>query len=83
VFQRGFDGIHYRSKYGHDIWNWALFEPFKLSPKDAEAIDLADPELVRALAIHRCKWGRVSRRGKQSVCEASFDGSRIPRMFTS
>jgi hypothetical protein len=57
VFQHGFDGIHYHSKYGHAIWNWALFEPFKLSPKDAEAINLADPELLRALAIHRLQIG--------------------------
>jgi hypothetical protein len=58
VFRRRFDGIlHYHSKYGHDIWNWALFEPFKLSPKEAEAIDLADPELLRALAIHRLQIG--------------------------
>ena len=30
VFNSGFAGIYYRSKYGHDIENWALFEhPFK------------------------------------------------------
>jgi hypothetical protein len=57
VFRRGFDGIRYHSKYGHDILNWALFEPFKLYPKDVEAIDLADPELMRALAIHRLQIG--------------------------
>jgi hypothetical protein len=43
VFGREFDGIHYHSKYGHDIRNWALFEPFKVSPKHAESIDVADP----------------------------------------
>jgi hypothetical protein len=32
AFQAGFNGIHYRSRYGHDVENWALFEPFKLSP---------------------------------------------------
>ena len=58
VFGREFDGIHYHSKYGHDIRNWALFEPFKVSPKHAEPIDLADPELVRALAIHRLQFGQ-------------------------
>ncbi len=57
VFRRGLDGIHYHSKYGHDIWNWALFEPFKLLPKDARSIDLADPELMTALAIHRLQIG--------------------------
>ena len=27
VFYAGFSGIYYLSKYGHDIENWALFEP--------------------------------------------------------
>lgn len=31
AFRGGFDGIHYRSKYGHDVQNWVLFEPFKLN----------------------------------------------------
>ena len=57
VFWRGLDGIHYHSKYGHDIWNWALFEPFKLFPKGPLPIDLTVPELVRALAIHRLQIG--------------------------
>ena len=53
----GLDGICYRSKYGYDIRNWALFEPFKLYPRRAAPIDVADPELVRALAIHRLQIG--------------------------
>jgi hypothetical protein len=52
VFRNAFDGIYYRSKFGHDIQNWALFEPFKLFPKHPKPINLADPELLRALAIH-------------------------------
>jgi hypothetical protein len=52
VFRNAFDGIYYRSKFGHDIQNWALFEPFKLFPKHPRPINLADPELLRALAIH-------------------------------
>lgn len=57
VFRRGLDGIHYHSRFGHDIGNWALFEPFELFPKDADPIDLADPELMTALAIHRLQIG--------------------------
>jgi len=57
VFRNAFDGIYYRSKYGHDIQNWALFEPFKLSPKRSKPINLADPELLRALAIHHLEIG--------------------------
>ena len=57
VFRNAFDGIYCRSKYGHDIQNWALFEPFKLFPKHSKPINLADPELLRALAIHHLEIG--------------------------
>jgi hypothetical protein len=55
VFRRGFDGIHYRSRYGHDILNWALFEPFKLSAKSSAPLHLADAALQRALVIHHLR----------------------------
>jgi hypothetical protein len=53
AFRRGLDGIRYYSKFGHDIRNWALFEPFKFSPKGATPIGLADPDFLSALAIHQ------------------------------
>lgn len=56
AFQTGFDGIHYRSRYGHDVQNWALFEPFKLTPGRSQAIEETDPDLERALAIHRLRF---------------------------
>ena len=31
VNEAGLDGIYYRSRYGHDLENWALFEPFEIS----------------------------------------------------
>ncbi len=52
IFNRGFDGIHYRSRYGHEVHNWALFEPFKIDQEEVAAVDLRDPDLRRALAIH-------------------------------
>jgi hypothetical protein len=52
TFRRGFDGIHYRSRYGHEIGNWALFEPAKLFPLGSIPINLADPDLARALVIY-------------------------------
>ena len=52
AFQSGFDGIHYRSRYGHDVQNWALFEPFKLIPGLCQTIGRNDPDLEQALAIH-------------------------------
>lgn len=59
AYQLGFDGIMYRSRFGHDIENWALFEPFKINPKSAMAIDLDDPDLRRAMAIHRLEFDRA------------------------
>ena len=48
-YGEGFDGIRYLSKYGHDIENWALFEPAELSAVRKDAIQQNDPDLVEAL----------------------------------
>ena len=56
VFSGGFAGIYYRSKYGHDIDNWALFEPFQIKAQDPEPIRLDDPDLQRALGLHSLKF---------------------------
>jgi hypothetical protein len=50
VFNDGFAGIYYRSKYGHDVENWALFEPFQIKITNSESIRADDPDLQRALA---------------------------------
>ena len=39
-------------KYGHDIENWALFEPFQIANLGAESILATDPDLQRALQLH-------------------------------
>lgn len=52
TYDAGFDGLYYRSRYGHDVDNWALFEPFRLDPVNAEPIRLTDPDLESALRIH-------------------------------
>lgn len=52
VFYEDFAGIYYRSKYGHDIENWALFEPFQIANLGAESILATDPDLQRALQLH-------------------------------
>jgi RES domain len=56
VFDDGFPGIYYRSKYGHDIENWALFEPFQIKIQESEIIRLDDRELQRALELHSLKF---------------------------
>jgi hypothetical protein len=52
VFRGGFDGVFYRSRYGHSIENWALFEPFPLRNTSAAAITANDPDFRAALVIH-------------------------------
>ncbi|HEY3991105.1 MAG TPA: RES domain-containing protein [Acidobacteriaceae bacterium] len=52
VFRRGLDGIFYRSRYGHSIENWAIFEPFPLHNTSASAIAADDPDLHTALQLH-------------------------------
>lgn len=49
VYKTGLDGINYRSRYGHDLVNWAIFEPFPIKVTDASrAISPADPDLLSA-----------------------------------
>jgi hypothetical protein len=47
VYKAGLNGIYYRSRYGHDLENWALFEPFQIREKrHTETIHLDDPDLL-------------------------------------
>ena len=55
VFNGGFAGIYYRSKYGHDIENWALFEPFQIKVQEPEPLRPDDRDLQRALELHSLK----------------------------
>jgi hypothetical protein len=57
VFYEDFAGIYYRSKYGHDIENWALFEPFRIGKHSVESIVQNDPDLQRALELHGLRFG--------------------------
>jgi len=57
VYNSAFDGILYLSRYGRNIHNWALFEPFKIDPKGAARLDLNDPDFLEALAIHHLQLG--------------------------
>jgi hypothetical protein len=55
-FSEGAAGIYYRSKYGHDIENWALFEPFQINPKESESIRIDDPDLQQCLGLHALEF---------------------------
>jgi hypothetical protein len=56
VFYDDFAGIYYRSKYGHDIENWALFEPFQIEITGLQNIQPEDPDLQQALLLHGLKF---------------------------
>ena len=45
-------GIFYRSRYGHSLENWALFEPATLLDEDARDISEDDPDLLEAMRLH-------------------------------
>lgn len=59
VNEAGLDGIYYRSRYGHDLENWALFEPFKIIPYEApiivrpDDVDLQEACTLLGLKIER------------------------------
>jgi hypothetical protein len=55
VYARAFEGIAYRSKYGQDLENWALFEPFHLAEVRVYEIAANDPDFQRALHLHRLR----------------------------
>jgi len=48
----GYDGVFYRSRFGHEIENWAIFEPLSVSHQVSEELEQYDPDLRMALAIH-------------------------------
>lgn len=56
VFSERLAGIYYRSKYGHDVENWALFEPFQINVRDSESIRTDDLELQQAFRLHGLRF---------------------------
>lgn len=51
VYELGYAGIYYRSRYGNNLENWALFEPFLLGDTASRAITRNYPALVEAARI--------------------------------
>jgi hypothetical protein len=53
AYRLNFAGIFYRSRHGHSLENWAIFEPFPLeNDATSEALSEDDPELQEALRVH-------------------------------
>jgi hypothetical protein len=56
AFNDGLAGIRYLSRHGHDIENWALFEPFQINVLETHPIRGDDPDLQQALQLHFLKF---------------------------
>ncbi len=52
VYRQGYDGISYRSRYGHSLENWAIFEPFPIKPGISAIVMADDADLKAALSLH-------------------------------
>lgn len=48
---RAFHGIYYRSRYGDQLENWALFEPVALVEQTHSSLLPDDPEFAKATAL--------------------------------
>jgi hypothetical protein len=51
VYEKGLSGIYYRSRYGQNLENWAIFEPFPIQPRSVEPIVRDHPILLEALRL--------------------------------
>jgi hypothetical protein len=49
VYELGFAGIYYRSRYSHELENWALYEPFRIRDTISKPITKDNPALHQAL----------------------------------
>ena len=61
VYQEDLSGIRYLSRYGHDIENWAIFEPFRIEGPKTEHLTPGDFDFQTALRIHGLRLGSTER----------------------
>jgi hypothetical protein len=51
VYDMGLPGVYFRSRYGQNLENWALFEPCRIRDMKSSRVGVDDPALVEALRI--------------------------------
>lgn len=51
AYESAAEGIRYLSRFGHDLENWAFFEPVTILSKRTEVLKEDDPDLVKALEV--------------------------------
>jgi hypothetical protein len=52
VNDRGLDGVRYLSRYGHDLENWAVFEPLRIEMAEMDRVTAEDSDFQLTLQIH-------------------------------
>jgi RES domain len=52
VYEGELAGIYYRSRYGHSLENWAIFEPFPLNKDKSVPLSAEDSDFQAALELH-------------------------------
>lgn len=57
IYEEKLNGIKYPSKFGHDIENWAFFEPVSVHRESTDIIKPDDSDFIRAMALHHLKLG--------------------------
>lgn len=58
VYDMGLAGVYYRSRYGHDLENWALFEPCRIHKMHSKRFNHEQPALVEAMRILGLKFAK-------------------------
>jgi hypothetical protein len=56
VFDMGLAGVYFRSRYGHDLENWALFEPCRIHRMKSSRVTAEHPALKEAMRILELKF---------------------------
>ncbi len=56
VYDMGLAGVYYRSHYGHNLENWALFEPCRIHRMKSRPITPEDEALAEAMRILGLKF---------------------------
>ena len=57
VYDMGLAGVYYRSRYGHNLENWALFEPCRIHRMKSKAVVPEDTALLEAMRILGLRFG--------------------------
>ena len=59
VYDLGLPGIYFRSRYGHNLENWALFEPCRIRGTRSDRVTRQHPALAEAMQILGLRFART------------------------